>query len=256
MVPYVPPGRFDEAIGEILFHESKEDKGVSLDKTGIRDMMEAFFITQSLESRLKEFAGVFAHQEFVGAKMQSGKIQSTVGDHWDRTRPFVVSGHIHDYDKLQENIVYTGTPIQHAFDETDNKSVSVYTWANPSTRIPVEERVDLNLKKKMQVYLRWDEIATYQPPVNRLVKIELKGTAAELKSAMETANYKALLNAGVKIVTKFVPEKNLRVAESALNRDCRRISYIERLMQTVSDAKNPDYIVAWNDIFSVGDLQR
>lgn len=252
MVPYVPPGRFDEAISEILAREFVREKEQASNDT-TKQEKETGDTEKSLDLELQKFSGIFAHQEFQGAKMQSGRIQSKVGDYWALTRPFIVSGHIHDYDRLQENIVYTGTPIQHAFDESDNKSVSVYTWATPGTR-PVEERVDLHLKKKIEVHLRWDEIATYSPPANRLVKIILIGTAAELKSAMETANYKALLNSGVKIVTKFIPEKNPLVA--ATSRECRRISYIEKLMQTVYEVKNPEFIEIWNDIFSAADLQN
>ncbi|GAG10401.1 unnamed protein product, partial [marine sediment metagenome] len=97
-MPYVPNGRFDEALDSL-----------DLDPNNLTD------ITM-----------VFAHQEFRGAKM--GGIISDKGDVWPLDRPHVTSGHIHDYDKLQHNITYVGTPFQHAFGDRADKTVSFITF--------------------------------------------------------------------------------------------------------------------------------
>ena len=86
MVPYVPPGRFMDALNTI-----KDPLG--------------------LESGHKPV--IFCHQEFYGAKM--GAICSQAGDKWLLEYPFVISGHVHDYDRLQKNLIYVGTPMQHSF---------------------------------------------------------------------------------------------------------------------------------------------
>ena len=61
-VPYVPPGRFQEAL-------------------------------DTLGERWDDASCIFAHQEFFGCKM--GAIISVEGDKWELTNPHVVSGHIH-----------------------------------------------------------------------------------------------------------------------------------------------------------------
>ena len=153
---------------------------------------------------------VFAHQEFRNAKM--GAIQSAVGDEWSLAWPYVISGHIHDYDQLSGNIVYVGTPIQHAFGDRDDKTISMFTWGeqvqhvDPSIPIaPVEERVDLSVPKKMIIHLSCAEVANYVPPLDRQIKIVITGSSAEIKSAMKLQNVKTLVSSGIKVVYKDVP---------------------------------------------------
>lgn len=188
-VPYVPPGRFNEAILTLI--DKPQD---STETTSI-----------STESRLSNYLSgittIFAHQEFKGAKM--GAIVSTVGDEWNPSWPYVISGHIHDYDELAKNIIYVGTPIQHGFGDRDDKTISYFTWTNE--QYPETERIDLGLVKKMTVYISTSELATYVPPPDRQIKVVVTGTSAELKSAMKLANVKALLAAGVKVSYKDVP---------------------------------------------------
>jgi DNA repair exonuclease SbcCD nuclease subunit len=85
MVPYVYPGRFMEAINTIrkddLFYFKGEEKGI----------------------RLNDIHCIFAHQEFYNCKL--GATVSTIGDKWETNQPMVISGHIHEYDHLQSNIL-------------------------------------------------------------------------------------------------------------------------------------------------------
>lgn len=113
-VPYVYPGRFIEAME----HKS------------------ARVIGGDLIPRWREAAVIFAHQEFRGAKM--GIIRSVVGDEWSLSHPQVISGHIHEYQILQKNIIYVGTPIQHGFGEGTDKTVSFFVFG-------VKEKEDFTL---------------------------------------------------------------------------------------------------------------
>nr|UOX61027.1 MAG: DNA repair exonuclease [Diabrotica toursvirus 3a] len=85
--PYVPPGRFIEALNTV--------------------------------PSWKQAICIFAHQELRGCVM--GLIKSVSGDIWQRDWPLVVSGHIHTPQRLQDNIVYPGSIIQHNFGEEKNK---------------------------------------------------------------------------------------------------------------------------------------
>ena len=68
--PYVPPGKFQEALETCGFDYTKAD-------------------------------AIFAHQEFFGCKM--GAIVSVDGDKWNESYPLVISGHIHSKQKIQQN---------------------------------------------------------------------------------------------------------------------------------------------------------
>ncbi|GJQ10145.1 hypothetical protein GpartN1_g1936.t1 [Galdieria partita] len=103
-VPYVPTGRYHEAIEPFL-----EKSPVCF----------------------------FSHQEFYGAKFLTGI--STTGDPWPESFPMNFSGHIHLPHTLQNNIVYVGSPIQHSFGE-ENQEKSLVVLEFPTLewkRIPV-----------------------------------------------------------------------------------------------------------------------
>ena len=75
-----------------------------------------------------------------------GAIISEEGDEWDLKSPYVVSGHIHDYQEPQFNMLYTGTPIQHAFGDHHDKTISYFTYMSRDSR--EHERIDLGLPRK------------------------------------------------------------------------------------------------------------
>lgn len=143
-VPYVPPGRFNDALSEI----------------NIRPQ------------------AIFAHQEFYGAKM--GATESLIGDKWDTSNPLVISGHIHDFDKLQENIIYTGTPIQHAYGDREDKGVFLFYFDNDSWRF---DRLDLSIPVKKIIKIDCSEIDSLKKlDSDSHYKIIISGTPDELKS--------------------------------------------------------------------------
>lgn len=167
-LPYVPPGKFQKAL-------NKND--------------------------IENATCIFAHQEFKGAQM--GAIKSTEGDEWPIENPFVISGHVHDYQYLQENILYVGTPIQHTFGDNPNKTISLFNFSSPSLRS--EERINLGLPRKATVKISQDEVDKYIPPTNSLLKITIVGNNESLKTVMNHPNVIKWKELGHKIATKPVP---------------------------------------------------
>lgn len=106
LCPYVAPGRFIEAL-----------KMGKLKGTNHEQDIDNINIIQNID----DINIIFAHQEFFNCKF--GAINSTVGDKWNKDYCMVISGHIHNRDLLQENIYYTGSPMQHAFGESYKKSI-------------------------------------------------------------------------------------------------------------------------------------
>ena len=171
---------------------------------------------------MSKYTAIFAHQEFKNAKM--GAITSLEGDEWDNDNPLVISGHVHDYDHLQPNLIYTGTPMQHAFGDTENKTISYYTYINIET-IPSEEyltfiipnidniyakedRIDLKLPRKRIFYINCDQIATWNPPDKGLIKVVIRGTPAEIKATMKLKIITEWENKKIKIVPKAYDEED------------------------------------------------
>jgi DNA repair exonuclease SbcCD nuclease subunit len=113
-MPYVPPGRFHEAIDTVH----------------------------------GQYNYIFCHQEFKGAEFEfSETAKSEGGDTWEQDRPRIVSGHIHKKQFLQKNIYYTGTPYQTRFNEDEDKTIALIdTETNAITEI------DLHLPKMCMLY--------------------------------------------------------------------------------------------------------
>ena len=197
-VPYVPPGRFMDALNTI-------------------------------DGSLNDFSAIFCHQEFYGAKM--GAIISQSGDIWDINKPLIISGHIHDYDRLQNNIIYVGTPIQHAFGDKSDKTVSEFSFNNTTWS---EKRKDLGLIKRVIIYLTPQEIHTYNPPTNKLVKIVIRGDESEIKAIAKLEKIKILKKTGVKIVFKIINNNTTNYKKGPV----LKMTYIDRLYSEICKDKD------------------
>lgn len=205
LVPYVPPGMFDKAL-------------------------------QMIPNPYENVTAYFAHQEFEGAKM--GAIVSQCGDKWSPEKSLCVSGHIHSYDYLQPNMIYTGTPIQHSFGDSVNNTVSMFTFNEKEWE---QERIDLGMIKKVTIYLTPEEVATYVVPQNKIVKIVIRGEEADIKTIAKLEKIQELKRQGVKIAFKVT--QSTEVSTSTLP----KMPYKDRLYQ---EMRKDLYSLMWfNKLF-------
>lgn len=183
LMPYVAPGRFQEAY-ETVISEKDLNTRVNL---------------------------VLAHQEFHGAKMN--KITSNEGDPWDSLKPLCVSGHVHDYQIVKSNLIYTGTPIQHGFSDVGKKTVSIFSInyiQPPDIDIPgptpyelsqlsfTEERINLKIRGKTIVEGNVRDFdSLYLPIEDFFVKVKLQGTKRALKTFRESKKCEEALRKGI-----------------------------------------------------------
>ncbi len=98
MCPYVPCGRVGEAL----------DSATNLWR-------------EQADRRI-----IFGHQEIEGVNM--GCVKSIKGDRWSEGWPHLISGHIHQWQRLRRNVLYIGTPFQTTYGCEDAvKMVSLLT---------------------------------------------------------------------------------------------------------------------------------
>lgn len=206
MVPYVPPGRFKEAL--CVLEEEKEWSKASL---------------------------IMAHQEFYGCKM--GAIVSTTGDLWDKNYPLVISGHIHDKQSPQTNIYYTGSAMQHAFGESPHKSLLMVEM--DKGEIVKREELLLGLPKKKIVYLDTGDLKSFKLKKNNTdqIKLTVTGSHHEFKALKKTKRFKDLISEGVKIV--FKPEKvDLEINENLLRKSDHGEDFHKIINELVTQENN------------------
>ena len=198
-VPYVPPGRFEEALN-------------------------------TLNGKWQDASCIFAHQEFYGCKM--GAIISVEGDKWSLENPYIVSGHIHSRQIPQKNIYYSGSAMQHAFGESEKNIIAYFTFTGNEYKC---EEIDLNLPRKKIVYIDVEDIDNYEiPKTEDTVKLTVSGNYDEFKALKKTKKYKNLLEQGLKVV--FKPKK-LNKTKKEVNKEGCEIDVIDEVQSNGTDFK-------------------
>ena len=155
---------------------------------------------EALETKTKDWINkkiIFAHQEFKGCKM--GAITSVDGDSWNDNYPYIVSGHIHDNQKVGENIYYPGSPLQHAFGDIETRVLCHISLDNSENRPEILD-IDLNVPKKRIIKTTLSNIKDVtKKNDSEQIKIKLDTTNEEFKLFKETKEYKDMINMGIKI---------------------------------------------------------
>lgn len=167
-VPYVPPGRFLEALRTYDMWDTADC--------------------------------IFAHQEFYGCKM--GAITSTIGDRWDADYPMVISGHIHNAQRLG-NVHYVGSAMQHAFGETDDKRIWLCTFDDSRDEPFSYKRINLGLQRKRIVYVTPDQLREFDAKKYEKdsVKLSVRCSPEEYKALSSTPAFESISkNPNVRVV--------------------------------------------------------
>lgn len=206
-LPYVPPGRFLEAI--------KTSSDLTLDNVRC----------------------IFAHQEFYGCKM--GAIESKLGDNWDETWPLVISGHIHDKQWSQKNIYYPGSAMQHAFGQSSENTISSIQFFPDKIHI---DEIDLEMPKLTIRYIDVESLLeTNQKPLKfkntelRKYKLVLQGTPEQFHVFKKNAKYKQLLDEGFKITFKIKNNVTLLSSKEKENSNKKFMQILEEHIKNEND---------------------
>jgi DNA repair exonuclease SbcCD nuclease subunit len=206
--PYVPVGRYYEALEDIKF---------------------------------SEFCCFFSHQEFMGCKINL--LTKSEADEWKLEYPMNISGHIHDYEIVQQNLIYTGTPFQNNSNDSLDKSISIFEFEDSIFKS--HNRVYLNIPKKIQLTLTIDEFLKYKPIDNAKIKIKLKGELTIIKRTLNLKAIKEMIkNFNIKIVILANKINSNNIEENY----CNKISLQEKIFNKINN--NKDLIDTYNLIFT------
>lgn len=163
--PYAPPGRFIEALSTI-----PDD--------GVWELADC----------------IFAHQEFLGCQM--GAHTSDKGDDWPEDYPPVISGHIHDAQRVGSNVYYPGSSRQHTFGDSAKKCVWLMSVEDGDVKIT---KVPLGLPSKKIIHTSVSKIGDFDVSVLKKskVKIVLEGRSEQFKAFRKSTVYTNLVEKGV-----------------------------------------------------------
>lgn len=177
---------------------------------------------------------IFAHQEFLGCKM--GAITSTTGDKWSEDYPKVISGHIHDEQKIG-NVYYPGSSLQHSFGDSPHK----YIWFVNFENFDIE-KVDLGMKRKRIVYNSVEEARNFDVSIlqEEDIKLNIKGTVEEFKAFRKSKEYQNLLRHSVRIVYTPVKEDVETIKSEKKGTDYRSVLY--ELISKSEEAEQQEFV--------------
>lgn len=172
--PYVPPGRFEEALNTI---------------DGWRTAQV-----------------IFCHQEIRGAKM--GPIESQKGDQWSHNLPFLISGHIHERHMVEDYCLYIGVPSDTAYGNNPERTISLFN-INTEYLTFSEDTIDLGLPRKLTFDLTIAEAKEFVSPPNAYCRIHLHAKQSELLAFRKTKAGQKLWSS-YKVIPKADDEVEIR----------------------------------------------
>lgn len=234
------PNNFNFLTNEHPFNSFKKYTNLTIVDTVITDEIQGQQFTfvpyvetgrflEALQSGDKDFKQsriIFAHQEFRGAKFKA--IRSKNGDEWPIEFPMIVSGHIHEHDQLQNNILYVGSSIQQGYGDNPDKTISLIDVDAHQFQ---EYRIELGLIAKVQYNLTPEELENFVAKDNQKIKIIVHAQDIEIKKLSKSEKVAELKAAGVLIEYKTLP-KGVQACQ-ILNQP--RKSYTQQLYETISD---------------------
>lgn len=215
LCPYVPDGRFIEALSHI-----NSISVLSENKIKINDW--------------KDSKCIFSHQLFDGVKM--GPIVARNVEEWKGDYPFCINGHIHENQRPQDNLYMPGSSMQEGYGDMTDKIVAVITLSE--SKIPHIEEIDLNIKRKKIIYATIDELETIQDKIEKNenidYKIVIKGSDSEIKALKNSSKYKDALE--IENVKKIAFKTTWKEEEP---KDIIEDDFVECLQSLVLKENNP-----------------
>jgi DNA repair exonuclease SbcCD nuclease subunit len=201
MCPYVPPGRFMDALDRVT------EDGYAWDLADC----------------------IFAHQEFYGAKY-GGLGPSVKGDKWNEDYPPVISGHIHDEQLVGENVYYPGASIQHSFGENHKK----YVWLVDFTTETDEShphfhhtKISLGINRQRMMVVDVSDVYDFDeriPEKYRRFKLKVEGTHTEISAFKKSKKHTSLKSKGVLFSYAYTINKELQEIGEEITRGVETIS--------------------------------
>lgn len=192
--PYVPKGRFREAIDNV-------------------DWRSTYMI--------------FCHQEFKGVKM--GNIVSVDGDKWSLKYPQVISGHIHERQNLQNNVYYPGVPYDHSYCYTGKRVVTNIEFDDSTFTI---RSTSVKLPRRQLLYKKLEEMESYEY-TGDIVKIILECNNVQFLEFMKSDLAKSLRKVDVIFMNRhdesLVPENHRNYIDCSYKATFRKLIDFENI---------------------------
>ena len=260
-VPYVPVGRFSEALETLFYEENILKLSSVVEKSKFERKLSVYYNAKGCENTaklaqsvyihlhqniddceikydesefLKDISGCFAHQEFNGVMVEERPSNSS--DSWKKNYPPIFTGHIHKYCELQQNLFYIGTPIQQKFGDEQYNTISILKFEKNTFS---HERIELHGPKKIQLNLTIEDLESFVPDPMNIYKIIVD--TIDIPSARLLPIVQRLSVENVKIhfisTVSYVDVSNVQRIDQS-----KKISLKQTILQDLDNLKDNDYL--------------
>lgn len=199
--PYVPNGRFIEAL------------------------------ETNKEYKWQDMNIIFAHQEIRSVKIFGNK-KSTSGDNWHIDNPLLISGHIHQKQKLNNNVIYVGSSLPTSFSDEDDKYILEF-----EIDALLENYIKLDIPIRKTKYITINEFNNdylKQNNFNKNERIIISGNANEFEYIQ--SEIKKIEKQGITIIKRLTTTNNEddENKKSSASNEKNNINFYEQLKMTIS----------------------
>jgi len=205
MCPYVPPGKFIEALNTLFEYEEPVDWQLA--------------------------DCIFGHQEIRGVTY-NGR-ESTKGDQWDENYPPLICGHIHKSCQIGTNVYYVGSARQVASNEEPDKRIWSITFDDEGFQ---KDEIDLGLKARKEIEMEYEEVKFFDFSLLEQyhIKLKIQGTREQFKLFRKSQLHAKLTQQGVRIAFNPVIETGMMMVNlaEALKDDVSFESILRELVKT------------------------
>lgn len=231
LCPYVPPGRFEEAL------DSMAERGGCQEDFSWRE----------------EASCIFGHQEIEGVEYNG--IVSTKGDLWSDEYPPLICGHIHTPFQIGENVFYPGSSRQ--VDSNENPDKRIWNVSFGDEGELEFDKIDLGLKGRKEVEMACENIAEFDFDLAKkyYVKVKLHGTPEQFKIFRKSHLHAKMMQHGVKI--GFIPIKDdSGISLAGYDRktttdDLSFTAILRELVKTKSDVVRNAYEELYEEVLNI-----
>lgn len=199
--PYVPVGRFMEALSTTSWKDSKL---------------------------------IFCHQEIRGVVIN--KISSISGDQWNPKYPTLVCGHIHSRQEL-DNVHYVGTPYSQDFSDIGTKSISIYEIQGDSINLTYRELgVPSHLRFECEAPKFIELINSIVQPPGSKIRINVRGTKSQLDKLNIRKHVKSMRKNDIDLIVNKIQTDKINPGVSNLERTGSFADYLKSYL--IKNGKN------------------
>lgn len=225
LCPYVPPGRFEEALNS---------------------MADLGGCDEDFDWRVDAFC-IFGHQEIEGVEYNG--IISTKGDRWAEEYPPLICGHIHTPFQIGENVFYPGSSRQ--VDSNENPDKHIWNISFDEEGQLEIDKIDLGLKGRKEIEMTCDNISEFDFDLANkyYIKIKLQGTPEQFKIFRKSFLHAKMMQHNIKF--GFSPIKDdsaLTLAGYDRNLTTEDLSFPVILRKLVK-SKNQTVIDAYEELY-------